>query len=653
MIILATILLLSGSLVWTAFFRPPNKPAYLLTLYVLSVANVVLTGYIANTFRLLSNQWMVVGIHASIAGLGWAVWQHNGKPSLWGPFVNWEKEFTPKKWIGRLPALTILALGLGLLYSFGIVLLTTVPQNNLDSLSTHLSRIGFWLQHGSFYPWPTPRLFQVIYPVNAQLQTYWTVLFLHNDLLVGIVQWLAAVASGIGVFGLARLLGSGRRASAYAALIYMGFPLVILQSTTTQNDLVTTALFVPAVYFVILGIKSNHNHMLTLSAISAGLGLGTKQTYFFLLPGLGILAILIVVDSKKRRYSQIVHWGISLILSFALFGSYMYVVNWQSYGNPFGPPEAVDELSYGDINFRTISGKLGFNIPRLFYQSLDTVGLPRPLDGYAQKVKQKIAVNVSQLLRINIEGEQYTASGHKFSFADKNIGEESYAWFGPLSILLLLPATILETWLGLKKRQYLKLGIVLCGLIFLVIEIIFRPGWDPYQGRYFAPIIAINAPFIAIWFGKHKSTVGAWIAVIMTLTIAFTAALYNPAKPVFGKYADEIGIWKNDRIFLQTLQRKKERAMQYMVANNVPLNTTLAYYAPYYILDYPLFGKNFTRKVIPVYPLDEISNNAWMQGNGIQYLLIANNQQNPAISNDYELIKELPDWSLYRLKSIP
>ena len=163
MIILATILLLSGRLVWTAFFRPPNKPAYLLTLYVLSVANVVLTGYIANTFRLLSNQWMVVGIHASIAGLGWAVWQHNGKPSLWGPFVNWEKEFTPKKWIGRLPALTILALGLGLLYSFGIVLLTTVPQNNLDSLSTHLSRIGFWLQHGSFYPWPTPRLFQVIY----------------------------------------------------------------------------------------------------------------------------------------------------------------------------------------------------------------------------------------------------------------------------------------------------------------------------------------------------------------------------------------------------------------------------------------------------------------------------------------------------------
>jgi F-type H+-transporting ATPase subunit gamma len=65
-----------------------------------------------------------------------------------------------------------------LLYGFALAQVILIPQNNMDSLSTHLSRIGFWHQLGSFFPWPTFMLNQVWYPVNAQLQTYWTLLFL-------------------------------------------------------------------------------------------------------------------------------------------------------------------------------------------------------------------------------------------------------------------------------------------------------------------------------------------------------------------------------------------------------------------------------------------------------------------------------------------
>ncbi|MEP6894435.1 MAG: hypothetical protein ABI986_02390 [Chloroflexota bacterium] len=223
----ALIILLMSSLPWVAISRPLSKPAWVMALYLIGSANVTLSLYIANSFYMLNQRWVILALHVFLGGLGWLLWWRTGKLSVWGPFQDSRIKFNVR-WMRNDPVLALLLLGIAASYIFALVQIILIPQNNIDSLSTHLSRIGFWFQHGSFFPWQTMMGNQIWYPVNAQLQTYWTLLFLGNDRLVGSAQWLAALISGVGVFSVARLLGYQRRPSAFAALIFMSFPLVAL-----------------------------------------------------------------------------------------------------------------------------------------------------------------------------------------------------------------------------------------------------------------------------------------------------------------------------------------------------------------------------------------------------------------------------------------
>jgi len=667
--ILALFILLTSSLPWVAILRPPNKPVWLMALYLIGSADITLSLYIANSLYLLNFRWVILTLHMLSGGIGWVIWKRAEKPALWEPFQSWKIKFDIQ-WMWREPILALLTLTIIVSYIFAMVQIILIPQNNMDSLSTHLSRIGFWLQHGSFFPWQTTMLNQVWYPVVVQLQTYWTLLFLSSDRMVGSVQWLAALISGMGVFGMARLLGYSQRSSAFAALIFMSFPLMALQSTTTQTDLVTVAFFIPAVYFLILGIRDGQYSLLSLSAISVGLGIGVKKSYFILLPVLAALALLLILQYGKRTWKPLLFWSVNLFVAIALLGSYIYVVNLKNFGNPFGSPDYIDSMigvpqsqyeapnklslarvsrpnslisSSSDIFLEVI-----YNVPRLFYQALDTSGLPRPLDGYSHKIKMRLAQAFFKAIRFEeIEGTAYTAPGHAFSFSQKNINEESNAWYGPLSVLLIFPALFVQSWRGLRQRNWLLLGPGVAVLMFVPLEIILRPGWDPFQGRYFAPLVALCAPLTATWFKEKGNAFHEWLIAGLSIVIVTVTLLYNPSKPTLGKFADEFHVWNNSRIFIQTIQRKNDRDMYGMVENLVPADATLGYYIPFFILDYPLFGEHLSRRLVPFASPNQISDLGWLRAQGIQYLLLPKVDGYPAPPPEYQMIGKLSAWKLY------
>jgi 4-amino-4-deoxy-L-arabinose transferase-like glycosyltransferase len=676
---LALFIVLAGSLPWVAVSRLPNKPAWLLAYYLVCSANVVLTGYIVNSFRLLDQQWAMISVHAILGGLGWLAWRWREKPSVWGPFQGWQPSLLVQ-WLRRDLLLTLLVAFTALSYAFALVQVVQIPQNNMDSLSTHLSRIVFWRQNGSFLPWSTTMLDQVWYPVNAQLQTYWTLLFLGNDRLVGSAQWLAALVSAVGIFGLARLFGHGPRQSAFAALIFLSFPLIALQSTTTQTDLVTTVFFVPSVYFLILGLREGQASLLSLSAVSVGLGVGVKKSFFLLLPILAVLALLALLHFGRRSLKPLLFWSFNLVIGVAVFGAYLYAVNWIYFGSPFGNPSYIDTMieapQYPDDATGVapaqdyaprlaaltpapppnsgILMELVYNAPRLLYQSLDTSGLPRPLDGYAHKVKMRVVRAFFQVIGFEeIEGTAYTAPGHTFSFTDKNVNEESHAWYGPLSFLLIFPALIIEGWRGVRQRSLLLLGPGIALLLFLPLEIILRPGWDPFQGRYFAPLVALSVPLAAVWFREKGGAIHEWVIGGLAMVILAVTLLYNPSKPTFGKYAEEYHVWNNDRIFVQTIQRKKDREMYSMVEKFVPADATLGYYIPFFILDYPLFGENLSRRLVPMVSPVQVSDLQWLREQGINYLLLPAQAGYPTPPVEYQVASRCEGWNLYEYAPIP
>jgi 4-amino-4-deoxy-L-arabinose transferase-like glycosyltransferase len=541
----------------------------------------------------------------------------------------------------------LLGAGLTAAFIFAAVLILVVPPNNNDSLSTHLSRVGYWLQHGSFFPWPTPRIYQLIYPVNAQLQLLWTILFWGSDQLAGFVQWFAALGSIVAVFGLARLLGWKPPQATFASLIYASFPQVLLQATSTQNDLIIANLFAVAVYFMILGLQKRHRACLVLSALSLGLGFGTKQTIYFLLPCLGILFLFLWYKYGFKVWRDFVYWGIACVTCFMLFAAYLNAMVWYNFGNPFGPPDVVQQ-QIERKNPQLIINHIRYNVPRLLYQAADTCGLPGPIDGYAHKVKMRIAKAFFNAIGFSIEGTQYTAPKHVFNLAKKNLNEEDYAWYGPLSVLLLFPAMVFQFAQGVRSREPIRAGLVLNALVFLLIDSFVRPGWDIYQGRYFMPVVVLNAPLMASLFqDKGWSRFLRYTAVGLALMVVTVTMLYNPAKPIAGKRATWVNIWSADRVVLQTLQAHRSRQMLQMVDALVPDDATLGLYTSY-MLDYPLFGEHFTRRLIPIYPFDKITDDKWLNEQGIEYILVQGRGESQIIPpNDLEEVKGIKGWTLY------
>lgn len=648
LIIPALALLLAFGILLTAVLRPPTRAAALLSVYLLSYANIVLVGEISNSLIQLNNRWLFIALHLVLAAAAWFIWRRSGCPSLRAPWSGPDGRVIPcglRASLKRWPDLWLLGAGVGIAFLFSAVLIWVVPPNNNDSLATHMSRIGYWLQHGSFFPWSTHRIWQITYPVNMQLQMFWTALFLGSDRIVEIVQWLGALAAIPAAYGLARLLGASRPQASFAALILCTFPAIILESTTTQNDLVAGTLFAAMMYLLFLGLYRNHTGMLALSGLALGLGIGTKQTLFFLLPGLALAVGVVLIYCGRKSLNNLMTWALSGVAAFILVGAYMFIVNQVNFGHPMGPETAVESQTVG-MTGQSLADNLKFNVFRLVYQSIDPTGLPDPLAGYSFKAKGRITRAVVNALHYPVESAAAVTPGYQFDLLHRYVVQEDAAWYGPLLALLVLPALLYQTYKGIKRKDPLRAAIFILSFTFLIINAALRPGWDPFQGRYFIPVVMISVPMIAFLVkpGKRWATL-RWAVVFIALTVAANTFLLNSGKPVTG----ERTVWNMSRVDMQTLQSFYMRGPIKMIESVVPADATLGLVATGRYLEYPLFGEQFSRHLVQIDPPERAGDIRWLKSQGIEYVVLqqAGSEMQVKIPEVLVPIASLEDWTVY------
>jgi hypothetical protein len=164
------------------------------------------------------------------------------------------------------------------------VALTTAPAN-WDSMTYHLSRAAYWLQDGVWGPYEGASIRQLASAPNAELALAWTMALGESDAYVGLVQWVALGGAAGAVWMVARELGFQRPAATLAAATFAVLPSLIAQSATTQNDLVVAACLMVGIAFGLAGLRRWHGPMLALAGVAFGLGVGTKGTMLFALPG--------------------------------------------------------------------------------------------------------------------------------------------------------------------------------------------------------------------------------------------------------------------------------------------------------------------------------------------------------------------------------
>jgi len=612
----------------------------LLSIFLFSFSNVVIACTIAGVLKQLDNPYLFTAIHCIIFLVTLVVWSKKN-PICFKDLVKITSFF--KDHFSNDCGLSLFFLAIIISIIFQFILIFIMPPNTHDSLTTHMSRIGYWLQNKTFLLFNIHNIRNIYYPMNPAFQVVWIIVYTGNDTLVEISQVIAMLVCATSIYGISRILNRSKKSALFNSLLFLSFPIVIMQGTTTQTDLVVAALIACTFYFLFLGFKEEQFKYLTISGLGIALALGSKQTALFTIPGY-ILIFFFLWQKNQKAFPRSAIQLISITLLFFLFfGILTYIINFFHFKGIFGPPGSIEsQLSFSNI--QDVIEILKINILRLTYNFFDPSGLFYPIKNYFIKAKSILFSNILHIFNIELEGNTFAQNGHQFHYLAVPHLTEDEAWYGPIGSLLMLFASIVSFIRGIQKKDIAKIGIIFTSTIYAFCIILFRPGWDEYQGRYFLSTVVLVTPLINIYFSNKKIIQIIRSALIITaITIIATTHLLNEGKPivVFENNPSLIRetIWNMDRIDKMTTQNRSLRYPLRTITSYIPDGSTIGLYINTGIWDYPFFQSDFSQRIVPIVPKDRLFDENWLSENDIDFVII---------NTKKEVISEYPNF-LFKL----
>ena len=634
--------LIATTLFLTAHLKIKRWSEAILAWALVGFACLVFVFTIANQLKGLGSQQVVLGLQAGLLLVSAISWLLAQRPKIipdskvdinLGAFCK-----ERKNWF-----LLILAICVAGVLLLSVVLNYIVPPNNNDALSYHVARIVRWMQQGSTSPWETPFVWQLSFPLNAQLVYLWTLLFTNSDHFIAFIPMIAGLLTSLIIYLLAQELGFSRRNAVFSALIWLTLPVVQLHLTSVRHDLISTWLFLSGFYFFHRWGKTREFAYLLLSALAIALVVGTNFSIAAYLPGMALMLLLGFVF-YRYSFKQVLQWVGVTLLCFLLFSSPIYVSNTVYFGSPLGP-DAAQMTSAAVAEEMPLGKYIVVNATRWFYQLLDFSWLPQPVQQALVSAKAGLARLVFTPLGLNLEGDIATLDAHRFTWGRLYQLQEDEAWFGLIGGLLIFPTSLAAFVQGLKRKDILRIIPFVFFLTVLITCSLIRPGWTPFDGRYFMPLAAMCMAFLPLWLqSKSAKGVEAIVVAVSIFSMAMVV-LFNPAKQVIGGAE----IWKMNRIDMLTRQSYSSKEMLYL-AEAIPSGATVGVAAkPQNYQEYGLFGADFSRKVVNIDPLENIANLNWLDARGVKYLLVkANDVGGLHPPQEFRYVDSLGDWILYQ-----
>ncbi len=567
-----------------------TRPLKLLSIGLLVYANLILTGEITGTFGYFSTRWAWLLLQTGLTAAAAGVWWRRGQPAL---NFRIAPPTLRRAHFRQHVALWVMGAAVVAVYAVGIFIILYVPPNEWDTITYRLTRAAYWLQHGSLMPWDTQDYRQVIFPFNAELLWAWTMLGWGTDALVGFTSWVVTLSGAVGVIALARLFKLSRAQSLFAALLWLLLPLTVMQSYSTQNDVLTGFCALCALLFFYIGLRQGQTAPLLLSGVAVGLAIGTKSTALFFLPGLALVALFLWLQAPKARFRLMLTWALASIAGFMLFGMYVYAMNYAHTGNPFITSHL---FNIAEIQATSPLDRVGVNTVRYIIQFGDVDVLPMFIS--------------TPLIRERADWLNHYLGDWLISpnFASWLYGRipplETTMWFGPLIPLLMLPGLLYALYRGVRERDLYLLGLVIIPVVFVVVHSAAL-NWTPYRGRYHVPIIMIAAPLLAWPYFSAKLRPVRWGAVAVAVFIAAYVTNFNMLRGFHG----EVAVWNHDEIGRSLLARQ-DFTLPYLLEEHVPagavLTVTLSPVEYQYNLEYLFFGRDLQYRLIPVQPSPQV-----------------------------------------------
>jgi hypothetical protein len=409
----------------------------------------------------------------------------------------------PRLKLNRPEKILVLAVG-GLMLAELLVALVS-PPNNYDSQTYHLPKIEHWVVQRDVDFFPTRIHRQVTIAPGAEY------LLLHLRLLTGgdgqynLLQWCAGVGCVLAASRIAKQLGGDRRAQLITALVAGTTPILALEASSTQTDLVVAG-WVACVATLVLDELRRPTSVAAAALIGAATGLTALTKATGLLGAGPLLLVWAVAQARRAPLRLLVDGLVVAALAAALAGPYLYRLQ-TTYDNPLGPDYLRNSISMQ----RHDPAAVLVNALHIGHTALETP--LAPLNDAAARAVDGLA----RALHVDPGDQRIVFWGATFPTLSWP-PDEDRASFPVQGTLVLLGAVVLLLRRG-RPRLYAAAFLV------SVLAYVATVKWQPWGNRLILFLLVLGAPLAGLWLAgvlTRPRRTAAW-AAILALTVGACA----------------------------------------------------------------------------------------------------------------------------------
>ena len=488
-----------------------------------------------------------------------------------------------------------------------VYLIFNTPPNEWDSMTGHLNRILYFLNQGTTEHFIGTNFNVDTYPKSfCSIQVYPFLMSGYNEHFFKLPNYGSFWLICFGTYGILKQLGASYKSRLFGSLIVFLSPNIIMQSILTDTDIVLGAYLVSIIYLILVFKNTQRLVYIYFVGLAFGLALSHKITFVFsFLPLLIIYLFVIFSSSKYKILYKFKHFIYAHLIGIIFFVAPTgYIANYLYYNHPIGPEVATRHQSVeraGSLPNLMVQGSR--NVVRYTFDLLNFDGLRNWTIVEEKQIllKSKLA-KLDKYFNLGLESTtDFTII--PFSFNRRFEFFNGSPIYGSIFILLILPAIFIY----FRRPNFIK-GIFLSAFILHFLILAYSAPYDPWKGRYMISSLIYIVPFF-IYIGDYffyqaparffKLTF-VFTIIIISISALSTIGLNLRALP-FDAYGRK-SILKLNRMEALTVSRPDITLAYQNFDKIVPSNAIVALGTINDDYEYPLWGKDFKRKLIPINP---------------------------------------------------
>jgi hypothetical protein len=376
---------------------------------------------------------------------------------------------------------------------------------------------------------------------------------------------------------IAELLGSGRKGGLIVAFFIATLPLAVLQSTSTQNDLVVSFWIACALYGCVKFCLQRSSQGLIIFAIGLGLALLTKMSALCFGVPLSILMLAGLIAHWRGILPGIMQVGIICTIVVGLNAGHA-MRNFNTSGHLLGQ----EEFSRPGIALFTNDihgpGAIVSNMIR-------NAGLHLALFDGGESAK-KAVLKIHDLLGLDpldIRTTFKPSLGYQIMLESEN----GCAMQTHFLLIIAAGVTMLACFRSFTLMQLaIAMNIGVGAFLFCVIL-----KWQPFHSRLQLPLFVESAPLVALMVQRKAWQKFLLPVVFMMLLGSVWDVLHNPVRPALGGNHALFRASSHSVRFLEQpgLEQPYEAVNRICVVNNVKNVGLIANFDDW---EYPLFDRD-------------------------------------------------------------